>query len=249
MRADKVIYIAELDQDVDDVIAAEYLHGLGVLKYIVLDPYPVYPIGIQRLQMLESLGIEIKEEIQDNEANIFCGGQLTKIAKHIKSGGTIKNLVLQGGFVGSNIVPLDKQLKKFKGKEEVRTFNFNCDVESTDYILKTTSEQIKNIYCIGKNVCHNPINSDSTLWKAKRYKELFKKYNVREGKLQHDMLACHEGLVLTKLSKDVTVPFCLYLKFKPFNTGLNGNRTFWGSKAEKENTGYRVVTSAITFIR
>lgn len=32
----EVIYIAELDADVDDVIAAEYLHNKGVLKEYVM---------------------------------------------------------------------------------------------------------------------------------------------------------------------------------------------------------------------
>lgn len=251
MNDKKIIYVAELDADVDDVIAVEYLHSLGLLYYVVLDPYPTEEVGLKRLEMIEDMGISTSKHLSGGCANVFCGGQLTEIARHIKSGGTIKNLVLQGGFVGSNIVPFDKQLRKFRDKEEVRTFNFNCDVKATDFVLKTTEEQIENIYCIGKNVCHNPINSDGTLWKARKYRELFKKYNVREGKLQHDMLACHEGIVLLGLGKEVnlTVPFCNYLTVKPFNTGLNGNKTLWGSKLPTEKTGYREVTSAITFIK
>lgn len=35
----EVVYIAELDADVDDVVAAYYLHNKGVLKCVVLDPY------------------------------------------------------------------------------------------------------------------------------------------------------------------------------------------------------------------
>ena len=249
--SNKIIYVAELDADVDDVIAVEYLHNLGLLESVVLDPVPVEDIGKQRLQMIEAMGISTSKHLSGDCTNVFCGGQLTEIARHIKSGGTIKNLVLQGGFVGSNIVPFDKQLKKFRDKEEVRTFNFNCDVKATDFVLQTLDFEIGNIYCIGKNVCHNPINSDLTLWKAKQYRDLFKKYNVREGKLQHDMLACHEGIALLGLGKEIgiTVPFCTYLMVKPFNTGLNGNKTLWGSKLETENTGYRMVTSAITYTR
>lgn len=246
----KIIYVAELDADVDDVIAVEYLHNLGLLDYVVLDPVPAEDVGKKRLQMIEAMGISTSKHLSGDCDNVFCGGQLTEIARHVKSGGTIKNLVLQGGFVGANIVPFDKQLKKFKGKEEVRTFNFNCDIEATDFVLKTTKEQIGNVYCIGKNVCHNPINSDITLWKAKKYRDLFKKHNVREGKLQHDMLACHEGIVLLGLAKEInTVPFCTYSMVKPFNTGLNGNKTLWGSKAENEDTGYRAVTSAIAYAK
>lgn len=251
MKNNKVVYIAELDADVDDVIAIEYLQALGLLDYVVLDPVPVENIGKHRLKMIEEMGIITKEHLEGNVENVFCGGQLTEIANHLRNGGTVKNLVLQGGFVGSNIVPFDKQLNKFKGKETVRTFNFNCDVTATNYVLKSTEEQVQNIYCIGKNVCHNTINSDSKLWKAKKYRDLFKKYNVREGKLQHDMLACHEGICLLGLGEevDVTVPFCTYLQVKPFNKGLDSNKTLWGSKLPDEKTGYRVVTSAITYAK
>lgn len=251
MEKGKIIYIAELDADVDDVIAVEYLHGLGLLDYVVLDPVPVEDIGKQRLKMVEAMGISTSKQLIGDCENVFCGGQLTEIARHIKSGGTIKNLVLQGGFVGANIVPFDKQLKKFRDKTEVRTFNFNCDVEATDYVLKTNGSQIESIYCIGKNVCHNPINSDGTLWKARKYRDLFKKYNVREGKLQHDMLACHEGIVLLGLGEKVglTVPFCTYSYVRPFNKGLNGNKTLWGSKNPVVDTDYRAVTAAITYTK
>lgn len=252
MEDKKIIYVAELDADVDDVIAVEYLHGLGLLDYVVLDPYPTEEVGLKRLEMIKSMVIEVKEHFCEERCfNVFCGGRLTEIANYLRNGGTIKNLVLQGGFVGSNIVPEEDQLNKFKGKEMVRTFNFNCDVLATNYVLKSTNIQIGKIYCIGKNVCHNPINSDNKLWKEQKYKDLFKKYNVREGKLQHDMLACHEGIVLTGLGEDIgiTVPYCLYLIVKPFNNYIDGNKTLWGSKLPTCKTGYREVTSAITFIK
>ena len=251
MNTKKVVYIAELDADVDDVIAVEYLYNLGLLDYVVLDPIPVEDVGKQRLEMIKLMNIKVSEHLEKENSNVFCGGQLTEIARCLREGGTIENLVLQGGFVGSNIVPFDKQLRKFKDKEFVRTFNFNCDVVSTDYVMRTTVEQVKSIYCIGKNVCHSPIYSDGTLWKARKYRDLFKKYNVRDGKLQHDMLACHEGIVLLGLGKEIgiTVPFCTYLRVKPFNKGLNGNKTLWGSQPANEKTGYRDVTSAITFTR
>lgn len=41
----KVIYIAEIDADVDDIIAAEYLFNKGCLMGIVLDPLPKSEIG------------------------------------------------------------------------------------------------------------------------------------------------------------------------------------------------------------
>ena len=44
----KIIYIAELDQDVDDYIAAIYLKQKEVLAGIVCDPAPVEKDGIER---------------------------------------------------------------------------------------------------------------------------------------------------------------------------------------------------------
>lgn len=44
----KLIYVADLDQDVDDCIAAEYLHAKNILSGIVYDPYPSNPEGRQR---------------------------------------------------------------------------------------------------------------------------------------------------------------------------------------------------------
>jgi hypothetical protein len=201
--------------------------------------------------MLNAMGVEVREHLEPNNTNVFCGGQLTEIARCIKAGGTINNLVLQGGFVGSNIVPLNKQLKKFQNKETVRTFNFNCDVAATDYVLRTTEDQIGAIYCIGKNVCHSDINSDKVLWRARKYRDMFAKYNVREGKLQHDMLACHEGIALLNLGNAVGISatFCSYLTVRPFNMGLDGNKTVWGSKTENDSSPYRAVRSAIMFLK
>lgn len=54
----KIVYIAKLDQDIDDVIAAEYLYNKNVLKCIVLDPYPRTKEGFLRKMKLEKLGIE-----------------------------------------------------------------------------------------------------------------------------------------------------------------------------------------------
>ena len=44
---------------------------------------------------------------------------------------------MNGGFVGDNIIPKEDRLEKFDGKKTIRTFNFNCDVYSTDKVLKS----------------------------------------------------------------------------------------------------------------
>ena len=51
----EIVYVADLDQDVDDVVAAHYLNNEGVLKCVVCDPYPRSQDGIARKEKLEVL--------------------------------------------------------------------------------------------------------------------------------------------------------------------------------------------------
>lgn len=241
----KVVYIAELDADVDDVVAAEYLYNKGVLGCVVLDPLPKTPQGRKRMDALKKLGITISTKIPPVAKYVFVGGALTEVARYITTH-RIECLVMNGGYVGSNIVSECDQLSKFKGKQTVRTFNFNCDINATDKVLKSTEKQIGKIILVGKNVCHSEVNTEVGLWKDKASLELFKKHHVKPGKRQHDMLACHEGLAHLGLG-GVTVPWCSYLELYPYNEGLNGNMTKWGSK--KENTPYRKVIAAVSIVR
>ena len=55
----EVVYIAELDADVDDVIAAEYLYRKNVLKEVVCDPLPKTEQGKNRKIQLEKLCIKV----------------------------------------------------------------------------------------------------------------------------------------------------------------------------------------------
>ena len=75
-----------------------------------------------------------------------------------------------------------------------------------------------------------------------KYKELFDTYNVKDKKRQHDMLACHEGLAFLNNS----TKYCKYEVIKPFNTGLKGTYTQWGSTKTRE-TPYREVLAAIEY--
>lgn len=98
-----VIYIAELDADVDDVIASEYLHKKGVLREVVCDPLPNTEHGKQRKQQLEKLGITISRKIPSNAKYLFVGGALTEVARYIRTH-KIEYLVMNGGYVGSKFV-------------------------------------------------------------------------------------------------------------------------------------------------
>lgn len=171
----EVVYIAELDADVDDVIAAEYLHNKDVLKEVVCDPLPKTPEGKDRKEQLEKLGIKVSNKMPPIAKYVFVGGALTELARYLINH-KIDSLVMNGGFVGSNIVknPLDK----FKDKQVIRTFNFNCDVVAADSVLK--SKNIENVILVGKNVCHSEKNTLLGVWSDE--KRLLEKYHSKPGK-------------------------------------------------------------------
>jgi len=145
----KYIFVADIDGDIDDIIAIEYLHRNDLLDCVVLD-------GQSRNDSLENyvsnLPARFSYEIPLDTKILFCGGALTKISKFIDDGGELDWLIMNGGFAGDNIVPADKQLTKFKGKTHVRTYNFNLDVVAARNVLSTN--KIKNIVLVSKNVCH-----------------------------------------------------------------------------------------------
>lgn len=111
--------------------------------------------------------------------NVDVGGALTLVADYIRMH-HIDWLVMNGGFVGTNIAAYE--LNKFKGKETVRTFNFNCDVNATDTVLKADERHIGHIMLVGKTVCHDIRNTQSGIWNGDKYRELFSKYHVKEEK-------------------------------------------------------------------
>lgn len=237
----QITYIAEIDQDVDDLIAARYMFDKGVLANVVLDPKPASEVGKQRVELLRNIGIEVLDEIPEGTDTIFIGGALTSVARYVRDH-KLENLVMNGGFVGANVVPIPRQLEKFRGKSEVRTYNFNCDVKATEEVL--TSDNIKQIILVGKNVCHNQRNTTDGIWAGMR-QMIEGEYGVRRGKLQHDMLACHEGLSLLRLHDEPAE--CKYSKLFPYNTGLCGNMTKWGSRIEPFKN-YKPVIAAVDWI-
>lgn len=242
----KVVYIADIDQDIDDIVAVEYLNNLGVLQEIVLDPKPSSKEGRGRVELLKKQGIKVSENIPQGTAIVFVGGALTAVTNYLRFGGKLNLLVINGGFVGDNIVPRDNQLQKFKGKKFVRTFNFNIDVFSTAYVLKSKESQVKKIVLVGKNVCHSIKNTKLGIWKKSNLIPVLEKYHVREDKRQHDVLMCHEGLAISGLSPEPL--FCAYEEVYPTTLeGLKGNMTQWGSTKNIKNTEYRMVISAVRF--
>lgn len=188
-----IVYIADIDQDIDDLIAMDYLNEQGFLQYVVLDSEPQTEIANERVRQLQRKGILIEPKIKDGEVILFVGGSLTKVRAFLMENreNRITQLVMNGGFVGSNVVASDQQLKKFKGELFARTYNFNLDVASTEFVL--ASEQVEQIYLIGKNVCHSEKNTKQGIWKDL---EFLKAYTLSNKKRLHDLLMVNEGLKL-----------------------------------------------------
>ena len=241
-----IVYLAELDGDIDDIIAIEYLYNNNLLKCVVCDPLPSTKIGKIREKNLNKLNIQIKSEIPEDTNIVFCGGALTVLSKYIEKN-KISTLVMNGGFVGNNIVPEKDVLPKFKNLKTIRTFNFNSDVIATDKVLRSTSEQINKIILVGKNVCHSKLNTPSGIWNTEEFDYLFNKYFLKDNKCLHDLLMCHEGICLLDLIDEEL--YCQFEEVYPYNEGLNGETTKWGSIKNNNNnaTPYRKVLAAIRY--
>ena len=237
------IWEQEIDKYFDLLIKKNYLSSEKEEEE-EKEEIPSTKIGKIRERNLRKLGIEINYKIPEDTDIVFCGGALTLLSKFIENH-KISTLVMNGGFVGDNIVPKNEVLEKFEGKKTMRTFNFNCDVESTDKVLKSSSEKIGKIILVGKNVCHSKKNTVEDIWKYKEYDYLFSKYNVRKEKCLHDLLMCHEGLCFLNLIDEKL--YCKFEEVYPYNEGLNGETTKWGSKKNNNNTPYRKVLSAIKY--
>ena len=133
----------------------------------------------------------LKQNINFENKIVFCGGAFTNL-KMILEQNPLQNIIgyLQGGYAGETIVGKENVLEKFKGREQVPSWNPNLDLESTNCVLN--SNNFKG-YFISKNVCHNSWmnekdfeNENSELYQT--LKEYFK-YNKYESKCMHDLVA------------------------------------------------------------
>jgi len=110
----------------------------------------------------------------------------------------IPRWVAQGGFAGDSVVPEERRLAKFAGRETCPTFNFNGDPKSAFAMLSST--QVLRRVLVSKNVCHGVtygplIHSEMFSRKLTRGWELVRSgmdvylRGRPEGKMFHDPMA------------------------------------------------------------
>ena len=211
-----IVFVADIGDDIDDLIAIEYLAVNGYLRCLVLDGKSR---SDEREKILVDMGVEIVNDIPEDTEIIFCGGALTKIANFVESN-SIVLLVANGGFAGTNVVHMSNVLDKFRDKTNIRTYNFNMDVDSTLRVLK--SPHIGEIVLVSKNVCHNDINT-----RGKLHKDVFlDKYDLRDTKCLHDLLMVKEGINYLKGNDMI----CGYKNVMPtYKRDGDDKMTLWGS--------------------
>lgn len=176
---EKVIFLADIDGDIDDVLAIEYLHNLGRLEAVVLDGKTRNP---ERESGLKEKGVKFLDSIPRDTKTIFCGGALTLVAELLRGPNELDLLVMNGFFAGMNLVPAEHILPKFKNLYECRSYNPGLDPAAAEEVMR---RNIKTLL-VSKNVCHHPDNIA-----GKWHRE---KFDCRPDKKLHDVLMVKEGL-------------------------------------------------------
>jgi len=222
----EIVFVADIANDIDDVIAIEFLALANMLKCVVLDGKSR---DLVREKELEKIGVTFKEEIPENTKILFCGGALTKISKFVETN-EIDLLVVNGGFAGINIVKKENVLNKFKNKEKVRTYNFNMDIDSALNAL--SSKNIKEIILVSKNVCHSELNCVGEI----HNNTFLAKYSLNKEKRLHDLLMVKEGVNYILNEK----MYCTYENVIPVcERKFPDNMSVWGSELN-ENSNIKI---------
>lgn len=186
MDKKKVVFLADIAGDIDDMVAIDYLHRAGRLDYVVLDSFSRH---FDRECQLARQGIVVKGKFDDDADVIFCGGAFTRIAEHLKAH-KIELLVANGFFAGCHIVPPEHVLPKFKDELYCRSYNPGLDWKSAFEVLG--SSNLEKFVAVSKNVCHHPDN----VYGGWHTDEFLKNYDLKPGKRLHDLLMVKEGLLI-----------------------------------------------------
>ena len=105
---------------------------------------------------------ELLLELCDAETALVTGGPLKNLGSALalsgsgrRSGFTLGRWVAQGGFAGDGVVPLELQLKKFRGMATCPTYNFNGAPSAARAALAAPG--ISRRLLVSKNVCHGVV--------------------------------------------------------------------------------------------
>lgn len=214
--SNKIVYIADIAGDIDDLVAIKYLNSLGALDSVVLDGASQ---DEERKSILERDGIEVLNEIPKGTDIVFCGGAFTKIAKYLQNN-RLDLVVANGFFAGCNIVPQEYVLDKFKNLVQCVSYNPNQDYKSALEVIKSGVDML----IVAKNVCHHPDNTINNWHDPESVK-----IKIPAKKKLHDLLMVKEGLNFINNHK----MFCVY---ESVNIYMNkGNTITWSAQKNQES--------------
>jgi len=135
----------------------------------------------------------------DEHTILVTGGPLKNVGVAMDLEFKVGELVAQGGFAGDGVVPLDKQLPKFRGMATCPTYNLNGDPKSALRVLEYAG--IPKRWFVSKNVCHGVVYDQALHERVGEVKDKSLSLSLihqgmgvylaknREGKKFHDPLA------------------------------------------------------------
>ncbi len=176
----KVVYIADIGGDIDDLIAIQYLNSIDRLDCVVLDGRS---IDHSRIAKLENDNIKIVDYIPSSTRVVFCGGAFTAVNDFLKHS-KLDLFVANGFFAGVGVVEEADILPKFTGLAACRSYNPELDYIAAAEIIYRHRDQLS--YFVSKNVCHHE-NNIVGKWHTEQF-------NCRPNKKLHDVLMVKEGL-------------------------------------------------------
>lgn len=113
--------------------------------------------GYTKPSIMAEDAADLIHRLCDSDTTIITGGPLRNLAKAISLGNDLGNplkakaIFVQGGFAGEGVVPEEKQMEKFKGKQTAATYNLSHH-KSAKIVLEHPGIDEKRF--VSKNVCH-----------------------------------------------------------------------------------------------
>lgn len=106
-------------------------------------------------------GAELLEGVCDNGTTLLCGAPPKNIGAALKRPRfKVGRVVMQGGFAGEGVVPMEKQLEKFRGRTTCPSYNPNHDPKTV--LELQSSKLIRDPVCfVSKNVCHGIVFTEA----------------------------------------------------------------------------------------